>query len=152
MTWRKGIAAEDVMAQRTWPCVALLSPTFLLSSHMARLLSIRSCLAGAVLLFAASAPAQVLDSASATGLRWRNGGPANFIGRLSCVAGSPGPSKSIFVAASAGGIWKSTNNGITWKPTFDDKRIISMGMLAIAPSDTQQVWAGTGEPNSRNSI
>ena len=44
------------------------------------------------------------------------------------------------------------NNGVTWRPVFDDKRVISMGMLAIAPSDTQQVWAGTGEPNSRNTI
>jgi photosystem II stability/assembly factor-like uncharacterized protein len=74
------------------------------------------------------------------------------MGRVSDVVGIPGPSKTIFVAAAAGGIWKSTNNGVTWRPTFDDKRIISMGMLAIAPSDTQQVWAGTGEPNSRNSI
>jgi photosystem II stability/assembly factor-like uncharacterized protein len=68
------------------------------------------------------------------------------------VVGIPSPSKTVFVAAAGGGIWKSTNNGITWRPTFDDKRVISMGMLAIAPSDTQQVWAGTGEPNSRNSI
>ena len=74
------------------------------------------------------------------------------MGRLSDVVGIPGPSKTVFVAAAAGGIWKSTNNGTTWRPVFDDKRVISMGMLAIAPSDTQQVWAGTGEPNSRNSI
>jgi photosystem II stability/assembly factor-like uncharacterized protein len=96
--------------------------------------------------------AQTLDSATTAGMRWRNVGPANFMGRLSDVAGIPGPSKTLFVAAAAGGIWKTTNNGITWRPTFDDKRVISMGMLAIAPSDTQQVWAGTGEPNSRNSI
>ncbi|MGE5102801.1 MAG: WD40/YVTN/BNR-like repeat-containing protein, partial [Deltaproteobacteria bacterium] len=50
------------------------------------------------------------------------------------------------------GIWKSTNNGVTWRPVFDNQRVISMGMLAIAPSDTMQVWAGTGEPNSRNTI
>jgi hypothetical protein len=85
-------------------------------------------------------------------MRWRTVGPANFMGRMSDVVGIPSPSKTVFVAAAAGGIWKSTNNGITWRPTFDDKRVISMGMLAIAPTDTQQVWAGTGEPNSRNSI
>lgn len=112
----------------------------------------RLCLAVSAILSAAPVSAQVLDSASISGLRWRTVGPANFMGRLSDVVGIPGPSKTIFVAAAAGGIWKSMNNGITWKPTFDDKRIISMGMLAIAPSDTQQVWAGTGEPNSRNSI
>jgi photosystem II stability/assembly factor-like uncharacterized protein len=100
----------------------------------------------------AVAGAQTLDSATVAGMRWRSVGPANFMGRLSDVVGIPGPSKTLFIAAAAGGIWKSTNNGITWRPTFDDKRVISMGMLAIAPSDTQQVWAGTGEPNSRNSI
>ena len=103
-------------------------------------------------LLASSLGAQALDSATVAGLRWRTVGPANFMGRLSDVVGIPSPSKTVFVAAAGGGIWKSTNNGITWRPTFDDKRIISMGMLAIAPSDTQQVWAGTGEPNSRNSI
>jgi photosystem II stability/assembly factor-like uncharacterized protein len=99
-----------------------------------------------------TAAAQPLDSSSVAAMRWRNVGPANFMGRLSDVVGIPSPSKTVFVAAAAGGIWKSTNNGITWRPTFDDKRVISMGVLAIAPSDTMQVWAGTGEPNSRNSI
>ncbi len=101
---------------------------------------------------APAALAQPLDSATVAAMKWRNVGPANFMGRLSDVVGIPSPSKTVFVAAAGGGIWKSTNNGITWRPTFDDKRVISMGVLAIAPSDTQQVWAGTGEPNSRNSI
>ena len=104
------------------------------------------------LVAAATLPAQQLDSATIAGLRWRNVGNANYMGRMSDVVGIPGPSKTLFVAAAAGGIWKSTNNGQTWRPVFDDKRIISMGMLAIAPSDTMQVWAGTGEPNSRNTI
>lgn len=105
-----------------------------------------------VLLCVGTAPAQIIDSATVAGMRWRTVGPANFMGRLSDVVGIPGPSKTVFVAAAAGGIWKTTNNGITWRPTFDDKNVISMGSLAIAPSDTQQVWAGTGEQNSRNSI
>lgn len=112
-------------------------------------------LAVALVAMAATAPllqAQSLDSATTAGMRWRNVGPANFEGRVSDVVGIPGPSKTLFVAAAAGGIWKSTNNGQTWRPVFDDKRVISMGMLAIAPSDTMQVWAGTGEPNSRNTI
>jgi len=112
-----------------------------------------SFLAGAATsVMAGSAAAQPLDSATVAGMRWRNIGPANFMGRLSDVQGIPGPSKTIFVAAAGGGIWKTQNNGITWRPVFDDKRVISMGMLAIAPTDTQQVWAGTGEPNSRNTI
>jgi photosystem II stability/assembly factor-like uncharacterized protein len=104
---------------------------------------------------AAQAPASKpfeLDSLTITGFRWRNVGPANTMGRMSDVTGIPSPSKTFFAAAAAGGIWKSTNNGVTWRPVFDNQRVISMGMLAIAPSDTMQVWAGTGEPNSRNTI
>ncbi len=92
------------------------------------------------------------DSASITALKWRQVGPANMSGRVSDVEGIPSPSKTFFVAAAAGGIWKTTNNGVTFRPVFDHQRVISMGDLAIAPSDTMQVWAGTGEPNSRNSI
>jgi photosystem II stability/assembly factor-like uncharacterized protein len=110
-------------------------------------------LAGAALLFAGvPVHAQTIDSATIAGMRWRELGPANFEGRMSDVVGIPSPSKTIFAAAAGGGIWKTTNNGVTWRPVFDDKRVISMGMLAIAPSDTMQVWAGTGEPNSRNTI
>src|SRR6266550_7497890 len=115
-----------------------------------RLLSIT---AGTSLLVAAQiASAQTLDSATVAGFRWRTVGPSNFMGRLSDVAGIPGPSKTVFIAASGGGIWKTTNNGVTWRPVFDDKNIIAMGMLAIAPTDTNIVWAGTGEPNTRNTI
>jgi photosystem II stability/assembly factor-like uncharacterized protein len=114
---------------------------------------ILSALAGAaVVLSAAAVSAQTIDSASIAGMKWRELGPADFEGRMSDVVGIPSPSKTLFVAAAGGGIWKTTNNGTTWRPVFDDKRVISMGMLAIAPSDTQQVWAGTGEPNSRNTI
>ena len=101
---------------------------------------------------AAQATPFALDSTTLGAFRWRLVGPTNTMGRVSDVAGIPSPSKTLFVAAAAGGIWKSTNNGTTWRPVFDRERVISMGMLAIAPSDTQQVWAGTGEPNSRNSM
>src|SRR6476620_10046542 len=93
-----------------------------------------------------------LDSQTVAGFRWRNVGPANMMGRVSDVVGIPYPSRTLFVAAAAGGIWKSGNNGVTWRPVFDNQKVVSMGVLAIAPSDSMQVWAGTGEPNSRNSI
>jgi photosystem II stability/assembly factor-like uncharacterized protein len=99
---------------------------------------------------AAQSPA--LDSATLAGFKWRTVGPANFMGRVADIAGIPSPSKTFFVAAAAGGIWKTTNAGVTFRPVFDNERVISMGALAIAPSDTQQVWAGTGEQNSRNTI
>src|SRR2546429_7214413 len=85
-----------------------------------------------------------LDSTLLAGFRWRNVGPANMGGRVSSVAGIPSPSKTFFVAGAAGGIWKTTNAGTSFRPVFDNQPCISMGELAIAPSDTLQVWAGTG--------
>ncbi|MFN2398706.1 MAG: WD40/YVTN/BNR-like repeat-containing protein [Gemmatimonadaceae bacterium] len=93
-----------------------------------------------------------LDSTMLAGFRWRAVGPANMSGRVTDVEGIPGPSKTFYFAAASGGIWKSTNNGTTFKPIFDTERVISMGDLAIAPSDTHVVYAGTGEEDSRNSI
>src|SRR5688572_15096140 len=89
----------------------------------------------------------VLDS-----LQWRSIGPANMMGRVTDVEGIPSPSRTFFFAAAGGGIWKSTNGGVTLRPLFQNERVISMGDLAIAPSDTMQIWAGTGEEDSRNSI
>src|SRR3954470_2797480 len=106
----------------------------------------------ALLVVARVTSAQTLDSSTVAGFKWRTVGPANFMGRLSDVVGIPSPSKTMFVAAAGGGIWKTTNNGVTWRPVFDDKSVVAMGMLAIAPSDTNIVWAGTGEPNIRNTI
>ena len=86
------------------------------------------------------------------GFRWRSIGPANMSGRVTDIEGLPSPSRTFYVASAAGGIWKTTNDGITFRPLFQDERVVSMGDLAIAPSDTLQIWAGTGEEDSRNSI
>jgi hypothetical protein len=92
-----------------------------------------------------------LDSTVLAAFRWRSVGPANMAGRITDVEGIPG-SATFFFAAASGGIWKTTNGGTTFRPVFDNQRCVSMGDLAIAPSDTMQVWAGTGEEDSRNSI
>ncbi|MFO8174969.1 MAG: hypothetical protein R6T96_11845 [Longimicrobiales bacterium] len=120
----------------------------------------RSQLAATALAVFLAAPAAVvhaqlktpLDSATLAAFEWRSVGPANMSGRVTDVEGIPSPSKTFFFAAATGGIWKTTNNGITFRPLFTDQRVISMGDLAIAPSDTLQIWAGTGEEDSRNSI
>ncbi|HWG52468.1 MAG TPA: hypothetical protein VN677_04130 [Gemmatimonadaceae bacterium] len=103
---------------------------------------------------APSAPeaASRLDSVTLAGMAWRNIGPANMGGRVADIVGIPSPSKTFYVAAAGGGIWKTTNAGTTFRPIFEHERVVSMGALAIAPSDTNIVWAGTGEQNSRNSI
>jgi photosystem II stability/assembly factor-like uncharacterized protein len=113
-------------------------------------------LAAGLLVAPASVPAQQksasLDSANMSLFGWRNVGPADMGGRVADIAGIPSPSKTFYVAAAGGGIWKTTNAGTTFRPVFDTMRVVSMGALAIAPSDTNQVWAGTGEQNTRNSI
>src|SRR3954469_8271497 len=121
-----------------------------MSMQRHRLLSLTA--GTAMLLAARLAPAQMLDSATVSGFRWRSVGPSNFMGRMTDVVGIPGPSKTVFVSAAAGGIWKTTNNGVTWRPLFDDKNVASVGALAISPSDTNTVWAGRGEPHIRNTI
>jgi photosystem II stability/assembly factor-like uncharacterized protein len=95
---------------------------------------------------------QPLDSTIMEAFNWRSVGPTNMGGRVTDVEGIPSPSKTFYVAAATGGIWKTTNNGTTFRPVWTDERVVSMGDLAIAPSDPDQVWAGTGEEDSRNSI
>ncbi|HSM06693.1 MAG TPA: hypothetical protein VK858_18860 [Longimicrobiales bacterium] len=111
---------------------------------------------GALLVaLATTAPglgAQVTPQGLMEELEWRRIGPANMQGRVTDVEGIPGPSKTFYVAAAAGGIWKTTNNGTTFRPLWDQERVVAMGDIAIAPSDTLQIWAGTGEEDSRNSI
>ncbi len=116
-------------------------------------------LRGAVFALAAlcAAPLQAQSSAAPdstflAAFRWRTIGPANVDGRVTDIEGIASPSKTYFVAAAGGGIWKTTNSGTTFRPVFEHERVASMGDLAIAPSDTMQVWAGTGEEDSRNSI
>ena len=83
---------------------------------------------------------------------WRSIGPVNMGGRVTDVEGLPSPSKTFYVAGAASGIWKTTNNGISFQQLWDHDRVVAMGDIAIAPSDPNIVWAGTGEEDSRNSI
>src|SRR5919106_1649105 len=92
------------------------------------------------------------DQTFLNGMRWRPIGPANMSGRVTDIEGLPSPSRTFYVAAAAGGIWKTTNGGTTFRPLFQTERVVSLGDLAIAPSDSMQIWAGTGEEDSRNSI
>ena len=113
----------------------------------------RSVLKLAVLSAVAAAPlAAQLDSAAIAGFRWRNIGPANHQGRIVDVDGIPWPSGTYYVSTAGGGVWKTINAGTTFRPVFENERVSSGGMLAIAPSDTNTVYYGTGEPNGRNSV
>jgi photosystem II stability/assembly factor-like uncharacterized protein len=85
-----------------------------------------------------------------SGLRWRHIGPEG--NRTDAVAGVPGDPLVYYVGAASGGIWKTTDGGIHWEPIFDDQPVSSIGSLAVAPSDANLIWAGTGEPFIRSHI
>ena len=87
------------------------------------------------------------DSAS-----WRHLGPAAFGGRIDDIEAVADDPRIIFVAAASGGVFRSVNNGVTWEPVLDRyANTMSVGDIAIAPSDRNVVWAGMGEPNNRQS-
>jgi len=100
----------------------------------------------------APSPTASLDAATIAAMRWRNIGPANMMGRIVDIEGLPSPSRTFYVSTAAGGVFKTTNNGLTYKAVLDTARVAAGGDLAIAPSDSDVVYWGTGEPNSRNSI
>jgi hypothetical protein len=93
-----------------------------------------------------------LDSTTLAGFRWRNIGPAVMGGRVTDIEAVPNNPKIFYVAAATGGIWKTINAGTMFFPVFDKERAISMGDIAIAPSNPDILYAGTGEEDSRNSI
>ena len=99
---------------------------------------------------AAPAAAQAPDRIAA-GLTWRYIGPAIAGGRISDVEIVPGTQSHILVGAASGGVWESVNHGTTWTPIFDDQPNLSVGDIALAPSDPLEIWVGTGEANNRNS-
>jgi photosystem II stability/assembly factor-like uncharacterized protein len=66
-------------------------------------------------------------------------------GRIIAAAGVPGSRDVFYLGAASGGVWKTTDGGKTFAPVFDDQPVQSVGALAVAPSDPDVVWAGTGE-------
>ena len=83
-------------------------------------------------------------------LQFRHIGPVG--NRVSSVAGVPGDRLTYFVGAATGGIWKTEDAGLHWRPVFDDQPVHAIGALAVAPADPPVVWAGTGEPFIRSNV
>ena len=84
-------------------------------------------------------------------LRWRSIGPYRG-GRALAVAGVPGNASTFYFGAVAGGVWKSTDGGGTWKPLTDDTPVSSVGAIAVAPSNHDIIYVGTGEAAPRGDI
>ena len=115
----------------------------------------RIIFAVALLLFAGlaagSAFAQQYDSRLLEGMKYRMIGPYRG-GRSLTAVGVVTEPNTYYLGAVSGGIWKSTNGGLTWAPLFDDKSVSSIGSIAVAESDPNVVYAGTGEACIRGNI
>ncbi|MCP3982174.1 MAG: glycosyl hydrolase [bacterium] len=93
-----------------------------------------------------------LASATFSGLKLREIGPALTSGRIGDIAVHPTDPPQWFVAAASGGVWKTTNAANTWTPVFDKQGSYSIGCVAIDPGNPLNVWVGTGENNSQRSV
>jgi photosystem II stability/assembly factor-like uncharacterized protein len=100
---------------------------------------------------AASATPMQLTDVLFKGLKARVIGPAVMGGRISDIAIDPRNPGVFYVGLGTGGLFKTSNNGVTFDPVFDKQSVLSIGAVAIAPSDSDVVWAGTGEATDRNS-
>ncbi|MCW5941986.1 MAG: hypothetical protein KIS66_07125 [Fimbriimonadaceae bacterium] len=114
---------------------------------------IRRLLTVAVLLAVALSQGQ--DAPSTESLlapfKFRSIGPAVTGGRIVDIEVPASRPNTIYAASASGGLWKSVNGATTWTPVFDDQKTISIGDVAIAPSDPDVVWVGTGEHNNQRS-
>jgi photosystem II stability/assembly factor-like uncharacterized protein len=91
-------------------------------------------------------PAAASVTVPTSGLRWRNIGPFRA-GRVAAVAGAVGQPGVFYIGLPFGGVWKTTSGGTTWSPVFDGvTEIASIASIAVAPSDPDVVYAGTGDP------
>ena len=84
-------------------------------------------------------------------LRFRPIGPAVMGGRLHDVIALPNDPSTVIIATATGGLWKSSNHGTTWTPIFEQQSTATFGVVAMAPSNPNILWAGTGEQNNRQS-
>ena len=83
-------------------------------------------------------------------LHWRSIGPGNSGGRVAAVAGTNADPLLYYIGAADGGVFRTSNGGVTWDDLWHAQPVAAIGALAIAPSDRRIVWVGTGESKPRN--
>ena len=93
-----------------------------------------------------------LDDISLNAYKFRTIGPALTSGRISDFAVNPDNYHEYYVATSSGGVWKTVNSGVTYKPIFDGQGSYSIGCVTLDPNNPHAVWVGTGENNNQRSV
>jgi hypothetical protein len=101
-------------------------------------------------LLAFQLPAQTLEKGTVDQLKFRHIGPIG--NRINSASGVPGDPLTYIVGAASGGVWKTTDGGLNWRPVFDKQDVHSIGSIAIAPSNPQVVYVGTGESFIRSNV
>ncbi|MBA3649121.1 MAG: T9SS type A sorting domain-containing protein [Chitinophagales bacterium] len=96
---------------------------------------------------AALKDAMTPKSAQRESAAWTVEGPGNIGGRINCMAIEPGNPDVIYEGNAAGGIFKTTDGGITWNAIFDNEPYLSIGAITVDPNNPQTIWAGTGDVN-----
>src|SRR5579872_1632271 len=86
-----------------------------------------------------------------SGLRWRLIGPFRG-GRVTCVAGVPEQPNIYYFGTPGGGVWKTTDGGQVWEPIFDQEHVASIGAMAVASSNPNVIYVGTGEQTQGNGV
>ncbi len=109
-----------------------------------------ACTIVPIVAFAQSTTGPIPDAAYAA-LRWRLVGPSRG-GRALAIEGIPGDPSTLYFGAVAGGVWRTRNAGNTWQPMTDGQPFASVGALAIAPSDPNTIYVGSGEADMRSDI
>ena len=102
-------------------------------------------------LLASALFAQTYNQALFSGMKWRGIGPYRG-GRVLAVTGVPGEPNTFYFGGVAGGVWKTSDAGATWKPLTDKQPFTSIGSIAVADSDHNTIYVGTGEACIRGNI
>jgi len=111
----------------------------------------RTLLAGLFVGLTSAIAATPHDATIFSEMRWRLAGPFRG-GRTVTATGVPGAPDRFYFGAVGGGVWRSDNAGRTWQPIFDDQSIASIGAIAVAPSNPDVIYVGTGEADMRSDI
>ncbi len=93
-----------------------------------------------------------VNSGLVSGLKWRSIGPAWASGRIADFAVNPHNQKEYYVGVASGNVWKTENNGTTWKPIFDNYGSYAIGVVELDPNNPNVVWVGTGENNHQRAL
>lgn len=103
------------------------------------------------LVISALSYAQPLSDKILEGFSFRSVGPAGMSGRITAIDVVLNEPQHIYAGSASGGVWESTDGGMTWKPIFDDQPALSIGAIKINQQNPSEIWVGTGEGNPRNS-